>query len=201
MDAATAAAADVSDGAVSVRSVIIYETATSLDGWIADTENSLSWLFAVPGEGADSEELAPPAAAVQVMGSTTYEWVAAELGAFDTPDAWQQAFGQTPVVVFSHRELPVPAGADVRIVTGNVARALPALREAAGDGDIWVVGGGDLAGQFADAGALEEIRVSIAPVTLGSGAPLFPRRLEFDRLRLVSVSQVGQFARLVYRLV
>jgi len=62
-----------------------------------------------------------------------------------------------------------------------------------------VVGGGDLAGQFLDAGALDEIALSVAPVALTAGAPLFPRRVESDRLRLVSASAVGQFARLVYR--
>ena len=62
---------------------IVYETATSVDGWIADGENSLSWLFAVPIEEADQASLAPPAAPVQVMGSTTYLWVVAEMGALE----------------------------------------------------------------------------------------------------------------------
>ncbi len=113
--------------------------------------------------------------------------------------SWQEFYGDRPVFVFSTRELPVPAGADVRFLRGTVDEALPTLREAAGDGDIWVVGGGDLAGQFLDAGALDEIAISIAPVALASGAPLLPRRVESDRLTLVEVRQVGQFARLVFR--
>ena len=48
---------------------------------------------------------------------------------------------------------------------------------AAGDSDIWMVGGGDLAAQWAEAGLLDELIVSIAPVTLGAGRPLFPRPL------------------------
>ena len=52
------------------------------------------------------------------------------------------------------------------------------MTRAAGDRNIWIVGGGDLAGQFADAGLLDEVIVSIAPVTLGAGAPLLPRRLD-----------------------
>ena len=63
---------------------------------------------------------------------------------------------------------------------------------------IWVVGGGDLAGQFADAGHLGELQISVAPATLGSGRPLLPRVLGVDRLRLQSVRQNGQFAELVY---
>jgi dihydrofolate reductase len=65
------------------------------------------------------------------------------------------------------------------------------MTEAAGDGDVWVVGGGDLAGQFADAGLLDEVLVTIAPVTLGAGRPLLPRRLE---LRLEEVGRNGDFA-------
>ena len=49
---------------------------------------------------------------------------------------------------------------------------------AAGGKDVWVVGGGDLAGQFAEAGLLDGVMVSVAPVTLGAGRPLFPRPLD-----------------------
>jgi dihydrofolate reductase len=75
---------------------------------------------------------------------------------------------------------------------------LDAIRAAAGGRDVWIVGGGDLAGQFDEAGALDEVRLSVAAVTLGSGAPLLPRRIESDRLRLRQVRQVGQFAELTY---
>ena len=62
---------------------------------------------------------------------------------------------------------------------------------AAGDRNVWIVGGGDLAGQFADAGLLDEVIVSIAPVTLGGGAPLLPRRIE---LHLDELGRNGDFA-------
>jgi dihydrofolate reductase len=51
---------------------------------------------------------------------------------------------------------------------------------AAGGRNVWIVGGGDLVGQFADVGLLDEVIVSVAPVTLGAGAPLLPRRLELQ---------------------
>jgi dihydrofolate reductase len=54
-------------------------------------------------------------------------------------------------------------------------------------------------GQFADRGLLDEILVGIAPVTLGQGAPLLPRRLTSSQLELVEVARQGQFARLSYR--
>jgi dihydrofolate reductase len=101
--------------------------------------------------------------------------------------------------VFSSRDLPLVAGADIRFVSGDVAPVHAAMREAAADRTVWLVGGGDLVGQFADAGLLEEIRVSVAPATLGAGRPLLPRRLLPDRLHLVSATQVGHFAELRYR--
>ena len=177
---------------------IVFDTATSLNGWIADEQNSLAWLFAVPGGEEPAEGLLPGDASVMVEGSTTYEWVLAESDILAHPERWQEFHGERPTFVFTHRELPVPAGADIRFVSGPVADALPAIREAAGDGDIWVIGGGDLAGQFLDADALDEIALSIAPVALAGGAPQFPRRLESDRLHLVEARPVGQFVRAVY---
>lgn len=177
---------------------IVYETATSLDGWIADQNNSLDWLFAVPGGDSPDPELEPPKAAVQVMGSTTYEWVFKQIGAAENPAEWRQAFGSMPVFVFTSRTLATPEEGDVRFVSGDVAGALPVVRDAADGGDIWIVGGGDLAGQFIDAGALDEMVFTVAPAALGAGAPLLPRHVESDQLTLTSAKQVGQFARLTY---
>lgn len=177
---------------------IIFDTATTINGWIADEQNSLAWLFAVENGDAPDEGLFPADAAVLVEGSTTYEWILAEEDILAHPERWQNFHGDKTTFVFTTRDLPVPEGADVRFVSGPVADALPAIREAAGDRDIWVVGGGDLAGQLLDIGALDEIAISVAPVALTGGAPLLPRRVESDRLHLVSAKAVGQFARLVY---
>jgi dihydrofolate reductase len=174
---------------------ILFETASTLNGFIADEVNSLEWLFSVV---SDEQPPVATTATVQVEGSTTYEWVLKHEDLLAQPHKWAQYFGQKPTFVFTTRELSVPAGADVRFVSGSVADALPAIRQAAGDGDIWVVGGGDLAAQFFDVGALDELSVSIAPATLSGGARLFPRSVGADRLRLRSATAVGQFAHLVY---
>lgn len=178
---------------------IVFDTATSFNGWIADEDNSLAWLFAVEGGEHPDDGLFPTGVSVMVEGSTTYEWVLAESDILAHPEKWREFHGDRPTFVFTTRELPAPEGADIRFVSGPVADVLAEIRAAAGDGDIWVVGGGDLAGQFLDAGVLDEIALSVAPVALTAGAPLFPRRVGSDRLRLVSASAVGQFARLVYR--
>jgi dihydrofolate reductase len=60
------------------------------------------------------------------------------------------------------------------------------------------VGGGDLAGQFYDAGLLDELIIQIAPVTLGKGMPVFPRRITSPPLRLVSSKAYGVFVEVRY---
>ena len=180
---------------------VIYDAAASLDGFIADEHDSLDWLFAVPGGDEAQHELVPTGIAVNVMGSTTYLWVVEHEDMLAHPATWRDAFGETPTFVFTTRQLPAPEGADVRFVSGPVADVLPAIRDAAGGGSVWVVGGGDLAGQFFDAGARDEIALSLTPVALGAGAPVLPRRIGSDRLRLVSARAFGQFARLVYAVV
>jgi len=173
----------------------IYRTATTLDGFIADSENSLTWLFAVEHDDAEGEEYARflQHVSVYVEGSTTYEWVLREANLLAEPEKWQGYYGDRPTFVFTTRELPRPDGADVRFLSGPVPDALPEIRAAASGGDIWVTGGGDLAGQFFEAGALDRVELSIAPVTLGCGAPLLPRRIDSTRLRLDTVAAHGQF--------
>ncbi|MBB1484255.1 dihydrofolate reductase family protein [Tessaracoccus sp. MC1865] len=180
---------------------ILFDTATSINGWIADEHNSLDWLFAVDGGDHPDEGLFPDGATVLVEGSTTYQWVLDHDDILNHPEKWQDFHGSRPAFVFTTRNLPRPEGADVRFISGAVTDHIGAIREAAGDGDIWVVGGGDLAGQFLDAGLLDQIALSVAPVALTGGAPLLPRRLESDRLRLVSAQAHGQFARLLYDVV
>jgi dihydrofolate reductase len=177
---------------------ILFDTATSINGWIADEDNSLAWLFAVENGDNPDDGLFPADATVLVEGSTTYEWLLAEQDILAHPEKWGEFHGDKTTFVFTSRILPVPSGADVRFLSGSVTDALPEIRAASRGGDIWVVGGGDLAGQFLDADALDEIALSIAPVALTGGAALLPRRVESDRLRLVSASAVGQFARLLY---
>ncbi|WP_017834891.1 dihydrofolate reductase family protein [Kocuria sp. UCD-OTCP] len=103
-----------------------------------------------------------------------------------------------PTWVVTHTELPGIAGAGLRFAQGEVAPIHAALAEAAGGKDIWVVGGGDLAAQFAEAGLLDQLMVSIAPVTLGAGRHLFPRR--FD-LELTDVARNRAFVCATYRVV
>lgn len=179
---------------------VIYQTATTLDGFLADDADSLEWLFAVPGGDADSVDSAAmlDGVGVLVMGSTTYEWLVQHENLVENPAGWAEFYGELPTVVFTSRELPVISGANIQFVRGEVAAVWPQLEALAGGLIVWLVGGGDLVGQFADVGHLDQVKVSVAPVTLGSGRPLLPRRIESDRLTLVSVAKAGAFAELTY---
>ena len=167
-----------------------YYTATSLDGFIATEDDSLEWLFPL----GDVKDTSYPAFIAQVgalaMGSATYEWMLrhADTIAAQTGSRWPYA---QPAWIFSRRRLPAIDGADLRFVQGDVRPVHAEMREAAGSRTVWSVGGGDLAGQFHDAGLLDEIIVQVGSVTLGRGKPLFPRRVTTPPLRLVSVRQVG----------
>ncbi len=164
-----------------------FYTAMTLDGFIADEHDSLDWLFV-----QDQDEKGPlnyddfiKDIGAIVMGSTTYEWVVAHLA--ESGEKWPYAM---PAWVVTHRELQALEGADIRFAQGDVAAIHDEMVAAAGDQDVWVVGGGDLAAQFAEAGRLDQLICYIAPVTLGAGRPLFPRRYD---LRLVELHQNKAF--------
>lgn len=167
-----------------------FYTATSLDGFIATEDDSLEWLFPLGSlEESSYPEFISEVGAL-AMGSSTYEWMVrnAEEVTAETGSPWPYI---QPSWIFSSRELPVIAGADIRFVNGDVRDAHAEMREAAGDKNIWIVGGGDLAGQFYDADLLDELIVQIGSATLGKGKPLFPRRVLSPVLRLTSVRQMG----------
>jgi dihydrofolate reductase len=175
-----------------------FYSATTLDGFIAGDDDSLDWLFALP----DPTEATYPAFIENVgalaMGSATYEWVlnhskqvAAAAGA-----SWPYT---QPTWIFTTRKLPVVPGADIRFASGDVRPVYEAMKAAAGGKNIWVVGGGELVGQFHDAGLLDELILQIGSATLGKGKPLFPRRLMPPALHLTSVQRIGaEFVELRY---
>lgn len=175
---------------------VSYYTATTLDGFIADEHDSLEWLFVQEGRQDDEplsyDTFIKDIGAI-VMGRTTYDWVVAHLARTDDP--WPYSM---PAWVMTHRPAEGLPGADIRFSDGDVTTVHAAMVEAAGGQDLWIVGGGDLVGQFADAGLLDEVVVQIAPVTLGRGRPLLPRRLA---LRTEQVERNADFVAARYSVV
>jgi dihydrofolate reductase len=168
-----------------------YYTATTLDGFIADPNNSLEWLFtrAQEPDGALRYETFIADVGALAMGSTTYEWILDHEFADKDPSEWKWPY-DAPCWVFTHRQLRVVPDAKIEFTSADVAAVHKEMVAAAGGRNVWIVGGGDLVGQFVDVGLLDEVIVSIAPVTLGAGAPLLPRRLE---LHLEEQGRNGDF--------
>lgn len=174
-----------------------YYGASSLDGFIADENHSLDWLLSL----GSTDDTSYPDFIVEVgalaMGSSTYEWLLRELVHADPnqPQPWPY---EQPTWVFTTRTLPTVPGADIRFVQGDVAPFHAQMADAADGKNVWIVGGGDLAGQFYDAGLLDELIIQIAPVTLGKGMPLFPRRIASPPMRLLSTQVYGVFVEVRY---
>jgi dihydrofolate reductase len=175
-----------------------YYTATSIDGYIADENNSLDWLIDVDGGVENPFGGFFAGVGAFAMGANTYEWVLANDNVLARPQNWHDLYGDAPCWVFANRELPVVPDANILMVSGDVERVHEAMVVAAKGRNVWLVGGGDLVGQFVDRGLLDEIILGIAPVLLGRGAPLLPRHLSARELVLTGTAQVGRFAYLTY---
>ena len=163
-----------------------YYCAATLDGYIAEPDDTLGWLFEYRGS-FEGEGVEPIKGAYDrfyegvgalVMGSATYEFILRE------SRGW--AYEGKPTWVLSSRDLPQPDAedVDVRIVSASVRDLYEEMMAAAGERHLWVVGGGNVASQFADEGLLDELLVTVVPVVIGEGKPLFDRRLPGGPMQL-----------------
>jgi dihydrofolate reductase len=163
-----------------------YYCASSLDGYIAESDDSIEWLTgyegAYSGEGAEpikgSYERFYEGVGALLSGSHTYEWV------LDHVDEWP--YRGKPTWVLSSRDLPKPEGddIDVRVLNRRVEDLHEEMLASAGDRNLWVLGGGNVASQVAEAGLLDEVIVTVVPVVLGAGRPLFEQRLPGPPMQL-----------------
>lgn len=174
-----------------------YYCASTLDGYIAEADDSLDWLLgyegSYEGEGAEpgpmngggSYEQFYEGVGALVSGSATYEFILDHMG-----EDGKWPYPGKPYWVLSSRDLPTPKdeSADVRIVNAKVADLHDEMLAAAGKKNLWVVGGGNVASQFADEGLLDEVLVTVVPVVLGEGKPLFDRRLSGEPMKLLGSS-------------
>ena len=138
---------------------VCYFVASSLDGFIAGPDGSIDWLFTDGDYGYSDFYRSVDCA---VMGRKTFEL---SLTFSEYPYAGKQA------IVFTRRNLK-PPHADVRIVHDAPDGFLAELKQQAG-GRIWFVGGGELGGELVQAGLIDELVLTIHPVSLGRGTPLF----------------------------
>ncbi|ROS77892.1 dihydrofolate reductase [Curtobacterium sp. PhB130] len=144
-----------------------YSVASSLDGFVAAPGDDLDWLLQFGFEPFQEhhDHFFAGVGAI-VMGSSTFAWLTTHEGTWPYPDL--------PTWVFTSRALTAPVGADVRFVSGPVTDHQAVIERSAGARGVWVMGGGLLAAQYQEAGLLDELRVTVMPLALGTGAPLLP---------------------------
>ena len=165
----------------------------SLDGYIAEADDTIEWLTGYEGSYEGGEQ--DPGMAgyddfyaevgAMISGSVTYEFLLDHMA-----DGGKWPYSGKPVWVLSSRELPEPDGedVDVRIGQAKVEDLHPELVAAAGGRNVWVIGGGNVASQFADAKLLDDVIVTVVPVVLGSGKPLFDRALPGGPMQLAGTT-------------
>jgi dihydrofolate reductase len=194
--------------------VVAAGITTSLDGYITgpndgpgrglgdDGERLHYWVFGGPwrydkeptGEatGADKEFLDEGIArcGAIVGGRNTYE----------AADAWggQNPFG-VPLFIVTHRPEDAPADAGFQFVNG-LDEAITRARQEAGDKDVFIMGGADVIRQALQAGYVEELSISIAPVVLGGGKRLFENFNKQLTLEHVSALQSPFATHINYRI-
>jgi dihydrofolate reductase len=164
-----------------------YYCATTLDGFIAESDDTIRWLTgyegsyegpgAVPMKGSYDQFY--DGVGALVSGSVTYEFVLNEL------EEWPYA--GKPCWVLTSRDLPRPEGegVDIRFARGSVVDLHEEMAASAAERNLWVIGGGNVASQFADEGLLDELIATVVPVVLGDGKPLFDRRVPGGPMRLI----------------
>lgn len=164
-----------------------YFVASSLDGFIATADDRLDWLLQFDGftGGKESYDAFMADVGCIVMGGETYAWLMEH-----EPGNWP--YPGTPCWVFTHHEFPAPQGADITFVRGPVREFVEDLKVAAAGRNVWIVGGGVLAAQFANAGVLDEMIISIIPLVLGGGKPVLPVASPTPPLELITSHALGR---------
>ena len=147
----------------------IYFAAASLDGFIADPNDSLEWLFKNGPTDISFIDDFLATVGVIVMGSSTYQWL------LDNSQEWTY---KVPCVVFTHRSFKTMNGADVRFVKGDIPAFFPEIKKLSQGKNIWLMGGGDLVGQFYDQGLVDEMHIQTVAVFLNEGKKLFSRKTD-----------------------
>ena len=160
--------------------VVAYYVAMSLDGRIAGPGHDLSFLQTLSGgpEGYGYDEFIAEIDGL-VVGASSWEFM----------KDYKWVYGDRPVWLMTHNpDPPKIEGADMHVFSGE-APALVEELEAAGLERVWVIGGGNVVGQFLAIDRIDELLVTIAPTFLGRGPALADGDFPLRRFRLTSVSR------------
>jgi dihydrofolate reductase len=161
--------------------------ATSLDGFIAGPNDELDWLpnpspDAVLPEGALGFDAFMKDIGAMLMGRATYDAVRRMGG--------EWFYGETPVLVATHRPLDPAAPTTVRAVGGEIGALLDVALRVAGGKDVYVDGGATIRAAL-DAGRVDDVVITVIPVVLGAGKPLFAGASRRHAMEIVSHHDYG----------
>nr|WP_067057864.1 dihydrofolate reductase family protein [Mucilaginibacter sp. L294] len=143
----------------------------SLDGFIAKKDNSVSWFETVDyyeqGVTLTEQDMAEFLKTIDcyIMGSRTYEH------ALKLSKSYGWVYGDVPVIVLTHRNLPVDRP-NVELYAGDLNN-LVNERLKPNYNNVWMAGGATLAKDLISLKLADEIRVSIMPIILGEGKLFF----------------------------
>ncbi len=168
------------------RPLVRYQVAVSLDGFIASQDGSVDWLADFP-PGPSFPEFLDSIGGL-MMGRDSFE---TEL----TFGPWGHA--PKPALVMTNRPITDPPEG-VESAAGDPAPALARLRERVAQGDIWLFGGGVLAGRMLDAGLIDRVELATVPVAVGQGRTLFGGATAARRMRLTATRTEGPLLWSVY---
>lgn len=142
-----------------------YQSAVSIDGFIAPKDGSLDWLEPYNADGADEMRAFMGEIGGAIVGRTTFDQGVAIGGV--------AIFGKTPTLIMTSRPVTQTLPKSMIVASGDPAAALARLRSKMKSGDVWLMGGGATAARFLDAGLIDTLELKTVPVVLGSGRPLF----------------------------
>lgn len=169
------------------RKVVLY-IAASLDGYIATKDDSLDWLFQVEGQKEANEviEAFDQTIDTLIMGRRTFDWVMDEMDG-------KNPYPHKTTYVYTHQSRE--SSEKILYTQMKPAELVDMLRKEEGK-DIWLMGGGGVILDFLEADLVDEIILTMAPVLLGRGIPLFKEGDYASKWKLKNTRQFGQFAEL-----
>lgn len=171
-----------------MRKVVFYG-AMSIDGYLADEQDSLQWLFDTNLAGVSTYEAFIEQVDTVVMGKTTYDEVKKMLGE-------EPLYPGKQKIVFTHQmKGSFPEG---RYVAGDVSTIIKDLKVATGKW-IWIVGGGGLVTSLMASELIDDYWIQLAPVFLGVGKRLFPEGDYEQRVTFVEATQMSEMVELHYQ--
>ncbi|TCI60796.1 dihydrofolate reductase family protein [Exiguobacterium sp. SH3S1] len=170
-----------------MANVVVY-IAMSLDGKIARTNDQLDWLFEIEGEGDNGYADFFKTVGAVIMGRKTYEEV---LRLEDN----HYPYANIPNYILTRS--PDREAEHVTFTDEPIEQLIERLKQDV-DGDIWIVGGGEVIKAAMEHDLIDSYEIAIAPVVLGEGIPLFPEGTNETKLKLTRQRASGQFVMVTY---